>query len=202
MLREPIIGDLARDILATERLLRGQGSNQELLDLDREFREIHAPRLARLLTAGPSTALHPSQLAIWIRAVEVEMGQAGWTTPAIMVADLDLALPVAESAVAAIVVNLLRNAATAVRGAEGSRILLRVDLDRDVTGRRMVSLLVADSAKGMLSLEDIEQRDGQRGLGIVRDLVRRWGGYMIVRDETAPLVKSIGAVFPAAEARS
>jgi signal transduction histidine kinase len=130
------------------------------------------------------------------------MGQAGWTTPAIMVADLDLALPVAESAVAAIVVNLLRNAATAVRGVEGSRILLRVDLDRDVTGRRMVSLLVADSAKGMLSLDDIEQRDSQRGLGIVRDLVRRWGGYMIVRDETAPLVKSVGAVFPAAETRS
>ena len=202
MLREPIIGDLARDILAGERLLRGQGSNQELLDLDREFREIHVPRLARLLAAGPSTALHPSQLAIWIRMVEVEMGQAGWTTPAIMIADLDLALPVAESVVAAIVVNLLRNAATAVRGVEGSRILLRVDLDRDVTGRRMVSLLVADSAKGMLSLDDIEQRDGQRGLGIVRDLVRRWGGYMIVRDETAPLVKSVGAVFPAAEARS
>jgi hypothetical protein len=54
----------------------------------------------------------------------------------------------------------------------------------------------------MLSLDDIEQRDSQRGLGIVRDLVRRWGGYMIVRDETAPLVKSVGAVFPAAEARS
>jgi len=202
LLREPILGDLARDILATERLLHGQGSNQELLDLDREFREIHAPRLARLLAAGPRTALHPSQLAIWIRVVEVEMGQAGWTTPAIMIADLDLALPVAESAVAAIVVNLLRNAATAVRGGEGGRILLRVDLDRDVTGRRMVSLLVADSAKGMLSLDVIEQRDSQRGLGIVRDLVRRWGGYMIVRDETAPLVKSVGAVFPAAEARS
>jgi Flp pilus assembly protein TadD len=202
MLRDPIVGELARDILKAERLLRGHGSNQELLDLDRDFREIHTPRLARLLAAGPRTTMHPSQLAVWIRAVEVEIGGAGWTTPAIMVADLDLALPVAESAVAAIVVNLLRNAEAAVRGAEGGRILLRVDLDRDVTGRRMVSLLVADSAKGVLSLDDIEQRDSQRGLGIVRDLVRRWGGYMVVREEPAPLAKSVGVAFPAVEARA
>jgi hypothetical protein len=173
-----------------------------LLDLDRDFREIHAPRLAHLLATGPRTAVHPSQLAMWIRAVEVEMGQAGWTTPAIMIADLDLAVPVAEQAMASIAVNLLRNAATAVHGARDARILLRVDMDRDVTGRRMVSLLVADSAKGTLSLDDIEQRDSQRGLGIVRDLVRRWSGYMIVREETAPFVKSIGAAFPAAEVRS
>jgi hypothetical protein len=66
----------------------------------------------------------------------------------------------------------------------------------------MVSLLVADSAQSTLSLDDIEQRDSQRGLGIVRDLVRRWGGYMIVREEPAPFVKSIGAAFPAAEARA
>jgi hypothetical protein len=96
----------------------------------------------------------------------------------------------------------LRNAATAIRGAQDARLLLRVDLDRDVSGRRMVSLLVADSAKNTLSLDDIEQRDSQRGLGIVRDLVRRWGGYMIVREEPAPFVKSVGAAFPAAEVRS
>jgi Flp pilus assembly protein TadD len=205
MLREPVLGELARDFLRAERCLRGQGSqgsNDELLDLDRDFREIHAPRLAHLLATGPRTAVHPSQLAMWIRAVEVEMGQAGWTTPAIMIADLDLAVPVAEQAMASIAVNLLRNAATAVRGAQDARILLRVDMDRDATGRRMVSLLVADSAKGTLSLDDIEQRDSQRGLGIVRDLARRWGGFMIVREETAPFVKSIGATFPAAEVRS
>ena len=119
------------------------------------------------------------------------------TTP-----NLDLTVPVAEPALAAIVTNLLRNAASAVRCADHARLLLRVDLDRDVTGRRMVSLLVADSAKGTLSLDAIEQRDSQRGLGIVRDLVRRWGGYMMVREEPAPFVKSVGAVFPAAEVRS
>ena len=202
MLREPVMGELARDIFLAERSVRNQGSNQELLELDRDFREVHTPRLAQLLAAGPRTSVHPSQLAVWIRAVEIEAGQAGWTAPAIMVADLDLTVPVAEPALATIVVNLLRNAATAVRCTENARLLLRVDLDRDVTGRRMVSLLVADSAKGALSLDAIEQRDSQRGLGIVRDLVRRWGGYMTLREEAAPFVKSVGAVFPAAEARS
>ena len=205
LLREPVLGVLARDLARAEACVHGQGTSDELLELDHDFREIHAPRLAQLLAAGPRTAMHPNQLATWIRAVEVELGQEGWkegwTTPAIMVADLALAVPVAESAVAAIVVNLLRNAATAVRGAPDARLLLRVDLDRDASGRRMVSLLVADSAQGTLSLDDIEQRDSQRGLGIVRDLVRRWGGYMMVRHEPAPFVKSVGAAFPAAEVR-
>ena len=202
MLREPVMRELAHATLRAERAVRGGGSNEELLELDRDFREIHAPRLAQLLAVGPRTSLHPSQLERWIRAVEVEVGHAGWTAPAIMVADLDLAVPVAEPALAAIVVNLLRNAASAVGCGGNARLLLRVDLDRDVTGRRMVSLLVVDSAKGTLSLDDIEQRDSQRGLGIVRDLVRRWGGYMMVREEPAPFVKSVGAVFPAAEVRS
>jgi signal transduction histidine kinase len=212
--REPVLGELARDFARAEACARDQGSPgwqdwqgwqgwiDALLELDRDFREIHAPRLARLLVEGPRTAMHPNQLATWIRSVEIEMGPEGWTAPAIMVADLALAVPVAQPAVAAIVVNLLRNAATAIRGAQDARLLLRVDLDRDASGRRMVSLLVADSAKNMLSLDDIEQRDSQRGLGIVRDLVRRWGGYMIVREEPAPFVKSVGAAFPAAEARS
>jgi tetratricopeptide (TPR) repeat protein len=202
LLREPVMGRLARDLLHAERCVRGRGSSQELLDLDRDFREIHSPRLAQLLAAGPRTAVNPSQLALWIHLVELEVGEAGWTTPAIMVADLDLAVPVAEAAVATIVVNLLRNAATAIHDSQDSRLMLRVDLDRDVTGRRMVSLVVADSAKGELSLDSIEQRDSQRGLGIVRDLVRRWGGFMVVRNEPAPFVKSIGAVFPAAEVKS
>jgi Flp pilus assembly protein TadD len=205
MAREPVLGELARAFIRAERALRGlasgQGSNEELLDLDRDFREIHAPRLALLLAAGPRTAVNPAQLAAWIRSVEVEVGEGAWTAPAIMVADLDLAIPVAEPAVATIVVNLLRNAAAAVHGAANARILLRIDTDRDVTGRRMVSLLVADSARDTLSLDAIDQRDSQRGLGIVRDLVRRWGGYMIVRDEPAPFSKSVGATFPSSEVK-
>jgi len=204
--REPVLGALARDFTRTEACVRGPGSADALLELDHDFREIHAPRLAQLLAAGPRTAMHPSQLATWIHAVESELGQEsckeGWTMPAIMVADLALTVPVAEPVVAAIVVNLLRNAATAVRGAPDAHLMLRVDLNRDVSGRRMVSLLVADSAKSPLSLDDIEQRDSQRGLGIVRDLVRRWGGYMMIREEPAPFVKSVGAAFPAVEVRS
>jgi tetratricopeptide (TPR) repeat protein len=205
LLRQPVLGELARDFTRAEACVRDHDSPglvDTLLELDHDFREIHAPRLAQLLAEGPRTAMHPNQLAAWIHTVGIELGPEAWTAPAIMVADLALAVPVAEPAMATIVVNLLRNAATAVGGAPEARLLLRVDLDRDVSGRRMVSLLVADSAQNTLSLDDIEQRDSQRGLGIVRDLVRRWGGYMIVREEPAPFVKSIGVAFPAAEARS
>jgi signal transduction histidine kinase len=62
----------------------------------------------------------------------------------------------------------------------------------------MVTVLVADSAPHTPTPAEIEARDGQRGLGIVRDLVRRWGGHLVVRPEPAPLVKAIGASFPAA----
>ena len=200
--REPVFGDLLRDLVRAEQAVHAQNANDELLELDHAFREIHAPRLAHLLAAGPRTAVHPDRLALWIRAVEVEVGQAGWIAPSIMVADLDLAVPIAEPALAAIIVNLLRNAAAAVHGATDGRILLRVDSQRDVTGRRMVSVVVADSATHPLTLEDIERRDRQRGLGIVRDLVRRWGGFMIVQKEGLPFVKSVGAVFPAAEVKT
>jgi len=202
LLREPVLGQLARDFARAERSVRDPIAAQDCLELDHDFRELHAPRLARLLTAGPRTAMDPRQLGMWIRAVEAEVGPSSWTAPAIMVADLGLSVPVAEPAVATMVTNLLRNAAAAVQQARNPRLLIRVDLDRDVTGRRMVSLLVSDSGPGTLTLDDIEQRDSQRGLGIVRDLVRRWGGYMIVRAETAPFVKSIGAAFPAVEAKS
>jgi hypothetical protein len=77
-------------------------------------------------------------------------------------------------------------------------VLVRLEEERDAVGRRLVTLLVADSAPATLALEDIERRDGQRGLGIVRDLVRRWGGHLEVRPERPPLVKAIGASFPRA----
>ena len=57
---------------------------------------------------------------------------------------------------------------------------------------------MADSAPATVSLDEIEQRDGDRGLGIVRDLVRRWGGHLVVRREPPPFVKAIGAAFPVA----
>jgi signal transduction histidine kinase len=49
-----------------------------------------------------------------------------------------------------------------------------------------------------VTLDEIDRREGQRGLGIVRDLVHRWGGHLVVRPEPAPFVKAIGATFPLA----
>jgi signal transduction histidine kinase len=204
--REPVFGELYRDLRAAESLLAGRSEPEALRDLDRAFREQHAPRLAGLLSGGPRTVLEPSRLATWIRAVEAEVTGAPikqtWVAPAILVADLDLAVPVAEFVVAAVLANLLRNAVHAVAESADKRVLVRVEHERDVTGRRMVSLLVADTCPTVPTLDDIEKRDGQRGLGIVRDLVRRWGGHLIVRKEEAPLVKSIGAVFPAIEVKT
>jgi hypothetical protein len=49
-----------------------------------------------------------------------------------------------------------------------------------------------------VTLQEIDRRDGQRGLGLVRDLVRRWGGHLVVNPQPAPFVKAIGASFPVA----
>ena len=66
-----------------------------------------------------------------------------------------------------------------------------------------VSPCAASSAAQRPTLADIEARDGQRGLGLVRDFTRKWGGHLVVRDEPAPFAKAIGASFPvvATEAR-
>jgi hypothetical protein len=76
-------------------------------------------------------------------------------------------------------------------------VIVRVDRRRDVTGRQEVGLYVGDSAPAPLTLEVIEARESGRGLAIVRDLVRKWRGHMIVQPETAPFTKVVGACFPA-----
>ena len=45
-------------------------------------------------------------------------------------------------------------------------------------------------------MEAIEARESGRGLAIVRDLVRAWRGHMVVRPESAPFTKLVGASFP------
>jgi signal transduction histidine kinase len=77
-----------------------------------------------------------------------------------------------------------------------ARVIVRVDRERDVTGRQSVTLFVGDAAPEPLSLEAIEARESGRGLAIVRDLVRQWRGHLVVRPEPAPLVKLVGACFP------
>jgi len=196
--REPILGPLQRDFEQVERLARRTDKDDELRAFDAIFREEHAPRLQALLAVGPRTTIDPGRLLHFIEMVEAEIGEGGWTRPAVLVDAYDVAVPVPESTLATIIANLLRNAAAAVAGRPDARLQLRVEGSRDVTGRRLIALLVADSAPATVSLADIEARDGQRGLGIVRDTTRRWGGHLVVRQEPAPLCKSIGVVFPVA----
>ena len=198
--REPVLGPLLRDFQVAEKLLArpASGDDEELRALDGEFREVHGPRLQALLVAGPRTRLDPARLLRFVDAVEAELGVSGWPRPAVLVETATVAVPVPEATLGTLVTNLLRNAAAAVAGRQDARLQLHLESGRDITGRRLVSLLVADSSPVILSLTDIEARDGQRGLGIVRDSVRRWGGHLVVRSEPAPLCKSIGVVFPAA----
>jgi signal transduction histidine kinase len=223
--REPVFGPLGRDLARAEALLTGGRSptttatatasvaaeitepqRRELARLDLAIRDHHGAALTALLAGGPRTRLDPGRFGAWLRAVEAErtLGETGrqdetrWIAPALHFQELDLEVPVVEPVVATIVANLLRNAVEAVRSAAESRIAVRVTAERDVTGRRQVILLVADSSVETITLDQIERRDGRRGLGIVRDLVRGWGGHVLIREEPAPFSKAIGVAFPAA----
>jgi signal transduction histidine kinase len=197
--REPTFGPIARALRKAERILRN-GERAPLDEIDRELREVHAGRLGELLTLGPRTLLDAETMTRWIRAVEAEA--PGATEPALLLRHMDLSVGVDETALYTIFANLLRNAEQAVAERPEPRILVRVERETDVTGRQLVTILVADSAPHapMLTPSDIEKRDGQRGLGLVRDLTRKWGGHLAIRNEAAPLVKAIGASFPAAGA--
>ena len=115
-----------------------------------------------------------------------------------MLRDLDVDFPVERDALHAIFANLLRNAqgAAARPRSDDGHVIVRVERERDVTGRQVVSLLVGDSAAATLTLEAIEGRESGRGLAIVRDLVRKWRGHLVIRAEAAPFTKVVGACFP------
>jgi signal transduction histidine kinase len=195
--REPTFGPIARALRRAEQILR-EGQRAPLDVLDRELREEHTARLGQLLTLGPHTILDAERLTRWIRAVEAEGPTV--TEPGLLLRHMDLSVGVDETALYTIFSNLLRNAEQAVAERPDPRILVRVERETDVTGRQLVTILVADSAPHTPMLADIEQRDGQRGLGLVRDLTRKWGGHLAIRNEPAPLVKAIGASFPVAGA--
>ena len=122
----------------------------------------------------------------------------GWAAPALSLADLDVDFPVELDALSArSSATCLRNAQAAVDGRPEARVVIRVDRERDVTGRQWVTLLVGDSAPAALTLESIEARESGRGLAIVRDLVRavaRPPGR--ARRAGAASVKLVGASFP------
>jgi hypothetical protein len=57
--------------------------------------------------------------------------------------------------------------------------------------------MIVDSSPRTLREEDIEARAADRGLGIVRETARRWGGQIFVRPEPAPFRKAVGVQFSA-----
>ncbi len=199
--REPTLGALAADLARAERLLAATTLDADaVLAIDRRLRGAHADRLAALLQQGPRTRLGAQELADWIAAVEASARGDGarWIAPALLLGDLDVDFPVARDALVAIFSNLLRNAQVAAAREDGDdgHVIVRVERERDVTGRHVASLLVGDSAASTLTLAAIEDRDGGRGLAIVRDLVRQWRGHLVVRAEAAPFTKVVGACFP------
>jgi len=198
--REPTFGPLVADLARAEHLLArpAPAGHAELLAIDARLRGEHADRLNALLELGPRTRLDAAVLSSWIGGVEAAVRQAGlaWTAPGLSLPDLQVDFPVAEPALAAIFANLLRNAQAAVAGQPDPRVVVRLDRDRDVTGRPLVSLSVGDSAAATPTLDAIEGRESGRGLAIVRDAVRQWRGHLVVRPEAAPVAKAIGAVFP------
>jgi tetratricopeptide (TPR) repeat protein len=199
--REPVLGPLAADLARAERLLAASPSSTEaarLLTIDGRLRGAHADRLSALLQQGPRTRLGPPELASWIAAVEASArGEgAGWIAPSLMLSELDVDFPVEHDALHAIFANLLRNAQAAASAREAPSVIVRVERERDVTGRQLASLFVGDSAPATLTLEAIEARESGRGLAIVRDLVRQWRGHLVIRPETAPFEKVVGACFP------
>ena len=170
----------------------------EIAAIDERLRGPHAEALAALLQLGPRTRLDAATLSAWIASVEAAARQAGgaWTAPALSLADLTIDFPVDHDALAAIFMNLLRNAQAAVAGQEDGHVIVRVERARDVTGRQEVSLALGDSAPARLTLETIEARESGRGLAIVRDLVREWRGHLVVRPDALPFTKTVGACFP------
>jgi tetratricopeptide (TPR) repeat protein len=195
--REPAFGNLFRDLAAAEALLRAGSTRMDrIAAIDARIREVHGPRLAALLRLGPRTRVSARELEGWIRGVEAEVrrGGSGWVSPSILVQGMEVEFPVERDALTTIFTNLLRNAQAAA--APEGRVLVRLGEERDAAGRSVRVLLVGDSAESDLTLEGIESRESGRGLAIVRDLTREWHGHLVVRPESAPLRKVVGACFP------
>jgi tetratricopeptide (TPR) repeat protein len=197
--REPVFGPLAADLARAEELLRAPDREAlpALRKLDERLRGEHSDRLQGLLRSGPCTRLSAGLLARWIDGVAGEPERGAWIAPGLYLQEAESSFPLPEATLASIFGNLLRNAVAATGPAPPAAVAVRVEYGRDGTGRRTVSLLVADSSPHPLDATDIENRPADRGLGIVREATRTWGGEIVVREEQAPFRKAVGVRFPA-----
>jgi tetratricopeptide (TPR) repeat protein len=197
--REPVFGPLVRDLARAEDLLGRptSGPIPDLYKIDERLRGEHADRLQTLLRLGPRTVLDAGLVARWIDGIAAEPGRAAWIAPKVTVPDTGATFPLPEATLCSLFCNLLRNAVAASGSAPQPAVEVRADQGRDHTGRRMVSLLFADSSAERLDPEMIEKRPADRGLGIVRETTRTWGGEIVVREEAAPFCKAVGVRFPA-----
>ena len=197
--REPVFGPLVRELVHVEELLGRHDPrlDGELRMLDQRLRGPHADGLQRLLRSGPRTRLDAGLLLRWIDGVASEPGRPAWVAPGLFLQEAQIAFPLNESTLRSIFSNLLRNAVDAVAQEPAGSVQVRVEQGRDGTGRRTVSLMVVDSSPRPLREEDIEARAADRGLGIVRETARRWGGQIFVRPEPPPFSKAVGVHLPA-----
>jgi len=193
--REPVLGALVADLKRAEALIqRTDDVSPALHEIDERLRGSHLDSLQALLRSGPRTTLNAGLVSRWIDGVCGQNPSA--TMPGLYLPAAQIPFPLPESTLGSIVSNLLRNAVAASED-DTSAVEVRVEQGRDGTGRRTVSLLVADTSPRGLDTEVIEGRPADRGLGIVRDTTRAWGGEIVVRDEPAPFCKSVGVRFPA-----
>ena len=197
--REPVFGPLVRDLAAVEeRLVRPDPRTlPQLRLLDQRLRGEHADRLQDLLRRGPRTHLDARLVARWIDGVAGEPGRSAWVAPGLYLQEAQVAFPMNEATLRSIFSNLLRNAVDVIGQEPSGSVQVRVEQGRDSMGRRIVSLLVLDSSPRPLREEDMEKREADRGLGIVRETTRRWGGQIFVRPESDPFSKAVGVRFPA-----
>lgn len=196
--REPVFGPLLADLLTVERALsRAPGAaHPELGLVDERLRGRHATALAGLLALGPRTLLDAATLLTWIDALRAERGERGAPEPQLHIEDPRAVLACDPQAVHAAFANLLRNAFDA-SAAAGTPVQVRLSRHLDAAGRRRVTLAVADAA-GPLTDADIAARDPARGLGIVRELARRWNGRALVLPAAVPFTKAVAIELPAA----
>lgn len=194
--REPIFGPLLSDLLAVEDRLRRPTTSRipQIRALDQRLRGLHADRLQDLLRAGPRTQVDAGLISRWIDGV-IDQPGASATAPGLYLQEAQIAFPLPPTTLASIFGNLLRNAVQV--SSAGQAVEVRVESGRDHLGRRHVALAVRDMCSAPLAESDIEQRPNDRGLGIVRETARRWGGQVFVRAEISPFCKSVGVRFPA-----